>query len=140
MFVLFKMMDDWHLDEKLRKLGLSRSQIEILLDLYSRSDDSATLREIQSHWAYRGEYGEKELLGIIREMSDVECDGDVSPEHWGETRLVLKADSKKYLDELVQPLLEKECLSPSNWRREVLDRALKGLADSLRKEKSERER
>jgi len=131
MIVLSRIMNASPFVEKLRELrralkqGYSRSEIEILLHLYSKPEASATVREIQGCWGYWGELGEKELLNIIRSMSDVKCDGKFSPMHWSTTKLVLNDGARYELDRLIEPFLASERLSlRSNWRHEMSQKAL----------------
>jgi len=126
MIVLSRIMNASPFVEKLRELrralkqGYSRSEIEILLHLYSKPEGSATIREIQGSWGYWGELGEKELLNIIRSMSGVKGDGNLSPRHWSRTKLIMKDTTRYELDRLIEPFLASEGLSlRSNWRNEM---------------------
>jgi len=131
MIVLSRIMNASRFVEKLRELrralrqGYSTSEIEILLHLYSKPEGSATVREIQGTWGYWGELGEKELLNIIRAMSDVKCDGKLSPIHWSTTKLILNDGTRYELDRMIEPFLAREGLSlRSDWRHEMSQKTL----------------
>jgi len=128
-----------HVSLRLRELrralkqGYSRSEIEILLHLYSKPEGSATLREIQGNWGYWGELGEKELLNIIRSMSDVKRDGKLSPMHWSTTKLMLNDGTRYELDRMIEPFLAREGLSlRSNWRHEMSQKTLSSYILTVR--------
>jgi len=132
--VLSTLMHEWHLDEELRKIGYSRPAIEIILHLYSKRESSAPLYEIQASWAYWGEFGQEELLTLIRSLADVQLRGSASPRDWGSSSLVLRDRTQKALDQMTRPILEREGLSPPGWREEVFLRAVKSLAELLPKQ------